>query len=719
MPDTRAMTFQRFGRSHHLRIETAEDLALLSDLDEAHWVATGAPIDCINCDATFLRLVDSDKNGRIMCAELHEAIRWLLENLRDTSGVTGRSMSLRLEAIDTDTGDGQRILQSAGKMLARLELPDAGEITLSQVRQIKQQVASTPVSEAGVVLPEASPEEKVRQFLADVIAAVGGAEHPSGSPGVGTEQLEKFLSFAAAAVDWFDRGQMPPGAERTDIMPLGDRTPAACELLSSLRGKIDQYFAQCEAVALDERFAQRMGWTEEELKGLDFDDPSVIEQVLQTAPLARGRPDRVLRLDEGVNPFYAGAVERFRREVMAPVLGEGGECLSSAQWQEIKRFFAVHREWAGARPEPKMESLGIEKLRGYLDERCAQAVRELIADSRRTAFDLDNIRLTEKLILYQAYMIDFANNFVSFPHLYDPASRAMFEMGTLVMDGRRFNLAVRVSDRKEHMEMARTSNMCLLYVAITPRDGGKEYEVAVPVTSSGKGNLCVHKRGIFHDTDGGECDARVVGIIENPISLPEALVAPFKRLGSLVTGKIESLTAQAEKKLDTQAAVAMDQVTAGPEAARPAAKASGLAGGGMLMGFGVAGAAIVSALAYIAKTISQSPLSVVIGLLVGVLLVVVPTSLVAWLKLRRRDLSAILEGSGWAVNARMRLTRRQSRYFTNRPWYPRGAKGVSRVPWRGILIVAVLIAIVLGTGELARRGLSKPQKVATQPAARK
>jgi hypothetical protein len=259
-------------------------------------------------------------------------------------------------------------------------------------------------------------------------------------------------------------------------------------------------------------------------------------------------------------------------------------------------------------------------------------------------------------------------------------------------------------------------------VAITPRDGGKEYEVAVPVTSGGKGNLCVRKRGVFHDTDGRECDARVVGIIENPISLAEALVAPFKRLGSLVTGKIESLTSQAEKKLDAQAAVTMDQVTAGPEAAaaaRPAAKASGLSGGGMLMGFGVAGAAIISALAYIAKTISQSPLSVVIGLLVGVLLVVVPTSLVAWLKLRRRDLSAILEGSGWAVNARMRLTRRQSRYFTHRPRYPAGAKGVSRIPWRGIVVIAVLIAIVLGAGELARRHLARPKGAATQPAAKK
>ena len=692
MAEPAAETFQRFGSSYHLRIESADDLALVVGLNEAHWVATGAPLGSLKCDATFLRLMDTDANGRILCAEVIDAVGWLLENLRDTTGVTERSMSLRLAAIDTDTGDGQRIRQSAGKMLARLESADAEEITLSQVRRIKAAVESTPVSEAGVVLPEASREEKVQQFLADVIAAVGGSEHPSGSPGVGAEPLERFLTFAEAAVDWFDRGQMPPGAEKTEIMPLGGETRGAYEVLAALRGKIDQYFAQCEAVALDERFAQRMGWTEEELRDLDFDDPTVIEKVLRTAPLARSRPDRTLPLEEGVNPYYVGALGRFRREVMAAVLGESGACLSAAQWQEIKDFFAAHRQWVQARPEPKMESLGIEKLRGYLAPRYAGAARELIADSRRTAFDLDNIRLVEKLLLYQAHMLDFANNFVSFPHLYDPARRALFEMGTLVMDGRRFKLAVRVADRKQHMQVARTSNMCLLYVEVTPRDGGKKYEVAVPVTAGGIGNLCLHKRGIFCDTDGSQCDARVVAIIENPISLAEALASPFKRLGKLVTGKIESFTTQAEKKLDKQAGAAMDRVTAGPVAAKPAkarAKGPGLSGGGMLVGFGVAGAAVGSALAYIAKTIAERPLAIVVGLLIAVLVVLVPTSIVAWLKLRKRDLSAILEGSGWAVNARMRLTRQQSRFFTNRPRYSPGARGVSRGGWRGILQAGV------------------------------
>ncbi len=68
------MTFKRFGRTRHLRIETAKDLQAILDLDEAHWVAVGAPVGSLNCDADLLAMIDSDHNGRIMCFELREAI---------------------------------------------------------------------------------------------------------------------------------------------------------------------------------------------------------------------------------------------------------------------------------------------------------------------------------------------------------------------------------------------------------------------------------------------------------------------------------------------------------------------------------------------------------------------------------------------------------------------------------------------------------------------
>jgi len=712
------MEFRRYGRSHHLRIQTAADLEFAAELDEAHWVATNAPVGTINCDETFLRLLDSDDNGRITCQEVKNAIRWLAGMLTDRSGVTDRRRTLALGAVNDETDEGRRIREAARKILDRCGAEDAQEITLEQVRRVKTQVESMPVSEAGVVLPEAAKDAQVAQFITDVIAALGGTPHPAGAQGITRGQLEEFLAAAAAQLEWRRAGEVPPGDGKTRIMPLGADTATAYAALSSIRGKMDQYFAQCEAAALDERFVQRMGWTAEELQGLDFDDPAVIEQVLEGAPLARATPDRRLSFEQSVNPHYSEPLERFRRQVAEPVLGESGPFLTVGQWRQIKAAFAEHEAWVNSQPAPSVGALGAEKLQTYLDERFARAVGTLIAESSGAAVAMDNIRLTEKLILFQANMMDLANNFVSFPHLYDPASRAVFEMGTLVMDGRRFNLAVKVDSRTQHAKVAKSSNMYVLYAEVAPA-GGAKYEVAAPVTSGGKGNLCLAKRGVFRDLFGREHDATIVHIIENPISLREALVSPFRRLGKLLSGKIESITAQAEKKLDASATGVMSRVAPVPGAAPQASRApSGLAAGGMLMGAGVALAALGSAVAYIAKTLAAlKAIQLIIVVVVALLVVLVPTSIVASLKLRRRDLSAILEGSGWGINARMRMTRKQRRFFTQRPAYPRGAKGVRRV-WLMLIVAAVVLAILAGGGYLLRMHMRRQQPPASQPAAR-
>ena len=718
MSTDHSKTFRRYGRSYHLQIETAADLENVLDLDEAHWVATNAPIRTINCDETFLGLLDSDSNGRITCQDMKGAVSWLLGSLRDYAAVAERSHKLQLSAINTDTYEGAKIRGAADKILSKLGQSDAGEVTLEQVRQIKTEVESMPVSEAGVVLPQATQDAEIQEFLGDVIAATGGAPHPSGTPGVGSVQLDQFIADAAAYTNWHDQGAIPGGMDKTQVMPFGVETATAFAILESVRGKIDQYFAQCEALALDEQFIRRMGWTESELQDIDFDDPAAIEEVLKKAPLAKANATRLLSFEDPVNPYYAETLERFRRIVAGPVLGDCGATLSAVQWTEIKSVFAAHQSWVQAKSGAAVEPLGRDKLQVYLDQRFAEAVRNLIAESTKTAFVLENIRLLERLILYQAFMIDLANNFVSLPHLYDPDSRAMFEMGALVMDGRRFNLAVRAEDRGQHAAVAKTSNMFVVYVEVAGREAGQAYEVAIPVTSGGKGNLCVGKRGVFRDIRGNEYDARVVHVIENPISYREALVSPFQRLGKLLTGKIESMTAAAEKKLDAQVSTPPNQI--GPQGmagGQAPTQGSGLLTGGLLMGGGVAVAALGSAVAYITKTLGGVPkLNIFLGILGAILLVLFPISIVAFLKLRRRDLSAILEGSGWGINSRMRLTHKLGRFFTEKPEYPKGSKGVRRVAWRLILAVFVLIAAVTCGSYVYRRYANVSQPPPTEPA---
>ncbi len=692
------MTFKRFGRSYHLCIDDAECLRRVLHLDEAHWVATNAPIETLNCDPMFLGLVDTDNDGRIGCDDLKNAIRWLLDTLRDHGDVTAGSQTLKLDAIDTDQQAGRWAHESAAKILTRLGKADARRIALDQVNQIKTDIENTPISEMGVVLPDAATDAEVQEFMTDIVATVGGAPHPSGRQGVDQAQLDQFVAGARTFLEWQLRGNISKNRSQTEIMPLGAQTTEAFALLASVRDKIDQYFAQCEAVAFDPRVAQHIGPCDAEIANLDVTTPAAIEEFRRNAPLAKPTPLRVLSFDDQVNPYYAPQLTDFLTGFLKPLLGQSTSSLSQEQWQEVKERFTAYEAWMNAKPDAKFELLDSEKLRKYLDKKFGDAVRLLIEKCRATAVELDRIRGVEKLILYQVWILDLANNFVSFPHLYDARRRALFEMGTLVMDGRRFNFSVKVNDRVEHMRIAKTSSMYVLYVQVASAPDKPKYEVAVPVTAGGKGNLCVGKRGVFYDIAGQECDATVVEIIENPISISEALVSPFQRLGRLLTGKIEAITSAGEKKLDTAVGTAVAEAQSSPQKPDGTATAapSGQAIGGILMGGGVAIAALGSAWAFIANQVSNLRwYVVVIGVVCAMLAVILPTSILAFLKLRRRELSAILEGSGWAINARMRLTRRQGRFFTQRPSYPRHAKGVRRVSWWLIAFV-VLGAAGLG-----------------------
>jgi len=127
------------------------------------------------------------------------------------------------------------------------------------------------------------------------------------------------------------------------------------------------------------------------------------------------------------------------------------------------------------------------------------------------------------------------------------------------------------------------------------------------------------------------------------------------------------------------------------------------------MGAGVAAAALGSALAYITKTLASiHPLKVVLALLTAALAVMLPISIIALFKLRRRDLSAILEGSGWAINAPMRLTHKQSVSFTEKPPYPKGSGAAQRFRWPVVVVILLLVAAFAAGLYLLRRPGASP-----------
>ena len=111
---------------------------------------------------------------------------------------------------------------------------------------------------------------------------------------------------------------------------------------------------------------------------------------------------------------------------------------------------------------------------------------------------------------------------------------------------------------------------------------------------------------------------------------------------------------------------------------------------GAATGGGVAVASLLAAIGFVATVVQENGKEVLLGVAGAMLVLMLPTTIRSFLKLRHRDLSAILEGTGWAINARMRLTRRQALTFTTRPPYPKGWPDRRVAGW---LIVLVFVAI--------------------------
>jgi hypothetical protein len=105
------------------------------------------------------------------------------------------------------------------------------------------------------------------------------------------------------------------------------------------------------------------------------------------------------------------------------------------------------------------------------------------------------------------------------------------------------------------------------------------------------------------------------------------------------------------------------------------APAQGAGNAGLVAAGGIAFAAVGSALAFIVSQVKALTLAdVVSAAIIIAAIVMLPAGLFGWLKLRRRNLALLLEGSGWALNDRLKLTRELAALVTRKPRLPKGAR---------------------------------------------
>ena len=699
--------FEKYGGHYHLRISTVKDLEYLPSLPDGRWMATSCPLFGLNLDPAFLRFLDTDGNSRIVSEEVREAIRWVFKCLRPSETWWEHKPSVSLDLINTDTPEGKDLKGAADLVLQNLNSPNAAEISLEQVRDRQKIMAQADYNGDGVIPPEVVKEPDRAQFVRDLVATVGNVPDASGLKGINETLLDQFKKEATSYIEWYDQGVIPEDQTETLIMPFGAATPRMFQTVAAIRGKIDQFFAQCALVRFDLRMVERMMPREEEMAKLDYRDRQVIMDHLSLAPLARPDPEGVLPLEESINEFYQDSINAVREQVVVPILGEGVATLTEAQWHEILGRFDAYEKWLKAKPNVTIEPLGVDRIRSYINSSHDTAIRDLMAKDKAVAGEIQQLQNLERLILYHQWLSEFANNYVSIPHLFSPETHAVFEMGTLILGGREFSFSIRVENRAVHTNLAKNSGIFLIYLQITGAKPEDAFEIAVPATRGSARDFYVGKRGVFFTVTGRELDAQIVQIVENPISLWDSIKEPFRRVHAMVGGRISQISAAIQKESEKAIATApsdqqiiqremqeVQQTAAQPAASTPApppaqpaavpsAPRSSTTARDMMIGTGLLVAGLGTALKFAvdaAKQLTQPRTLQVLSIMIGVFLIISILAAVisAWRKSRQRDLGVLLQASGWAINGRMRLIRPMARIFCRRVRVPKGAKRYRR-----------------------------------------
>ena len=208
-------------------------------------------------------------------------------------------------------------------------------------------------------------------------------------------------------------------------------------------------------------------------------------------------------------------------------------------------------------------------------------------------------------------------------------------------------------DRGKHDAQAPLSGIYLLYCNCESKKLGKSMAIVAAMTQGDIKNLSVGKNGVFYDNEGNDYDATVTKIIDNPISIRQAFWTPYRKFGNWIEEKINKSAAEKDAKAfdDMKTKVETTKVEGAPaEAPKPAFDIAKFAGifAAIGMALGMIGTMLVSvAKGWVTLTWWQQILVFVAILL----LISGPSMIMAWLKLRRRNLAPVLNANGWAVNA--------------------------------------------------------------------
>jgi hypothetical protein len=693
--------FIRAGGVDQVVFRIGEDVARIAELDQKLWVALACPTRGIDFDPRTLDLIDTDGDGRVRPPEVIAACQWACERLRSADVLLAGGGTLSLDDLDDARSPGADLVKEGRRILALLGKKESNTLTLADISDRGEWLASMRFNGDGVVTPEtAADDDALRATIEEAMRTHGSTpDRHESKPGLDRARVEAFMAEAKAIRDWYAEG------DEEALLPLGERTLAAAEALRAVAAKVDDFFARCRVAAYDVQAVAALNPSPDAYDALAGRTLDASAQPIAELPLAPVTPSRSLPLrGASLNPAWADAMAVFARDAVAPLLGER-DALEEDQWQSLRRRLAACEAWIGARPANALASLPRARIDALLATR--DPLLALIAEDEAAEHHNRLLIDLEKLLRLQRDLRVLLHNFVSFKAFYRREG-AIFQAGTLYLDGRSCELTVQVQDTARHATLAGLAKTCLAYCDCTRQ--GEKMSIVAAFTAGDVDFLFVGRNGVFYDRQGRDWDATITKLIENPTSVAQAFFAPYKKFVRVVEEQVAKRAAASEagsqttlQSLAGQVATA-DRVAGTDAASKPPPARPGVPTAGSRIDVGTVAAIGVALGSISAVLVGIFGKFIDLGqwipvALVGIVIAISgPSMLIAWLKLRQRSLGPILDASGWAINGRMKVSVRLGGMLSQTARVPPGAKRIAPDPYRERHGVAGALAAVCIVG---------------------
>ncbi|NLG18353.1 MAG: hypothetical protein GX556_13555 [Fibrobacter sp.] len=643
-------SFFRAGGFDQVMLESGRDLLELEKLDQKLWVALACPVDNVHFDTKTLSFLDSNGDRRIRAMELISAVKWVAAQLKNPDDLIGENRTFNIDQINRETEEGSKLYDSAKNALVTLGKKESDPLTVADVESLELEMAKKTFNGDGIITSEVSEEDAVKKIITQIIESSGGIDDRSGKPGINTEKVESFFDQAQKYLAWAGE----PENDKT-IMVLGDETSKAAQAVMAVKEKIEDYFARCAIAIFDQRATVALNGGDKPFEQISNKDSlSVNCAEISRLPISPVGPQKPLSFAGDVNPAWAADLKTFKAEAVDKLLGPQ-EVLTEDQWRGMLARFAPFFSWQERKPTKIFDSTEVAAVRDITDSGLKEKLITLIDQDKALAPAFESVKSLEKLVRFHRDIYSLCNNFVNFKDLYNRESSAIFMAGSLFLDQRTCRLCMKIDDIAKHSAMAAMAGTFLVYCECKRHDSPEKMIIVAAFTNGDSENLMVGRNGVFYDRLGRDWDATIVKIIENPISLRQAFWLPYKNFVRM----IESQVAKRASAAEAQTTAKMQQgaeVTAMADKANAAPPPQKKMDIGTVAAIGVAAGAIgtfaATLLGYASGIVKLGPLAVIGALLAVLLLISGPSLILAYIKLRKRNLGPILDASGWAVNAK-------------------------------------------------------------------